>query len=34
MMVAGHARAMGLMLETNNMKEFERALRLRIESGM
>ncbi|NOY73901.1 MAG: tRNA(fMet)-specific endonuclease VapC [Gammaproteobacteria bacterium] len=32
MMIAGHARAMGLILVTNNMKEFERAPGLRVEN--
>ncbi len=32
MMIAGHARAMGLILVTNNMKEFERVPGLRVES--
>ena len=32
MMIAGHARAMGLILVTNNMKEFERVPGLRLES--
>ncbi len=32
MMIAGHARAMGLILATNNMKEFERVPRLRVEN--
>ncbi len=32
MMIAGHARAMGLILVTNNMKEFERVPGLRIEN--
>jgi len=32
MMVAGHARAMGLILVTNNMKEFERVPGLRVEN--
>ena len=32
MMIAGHARALGLILVTNNMKEFERVPGLRIEN--
>ncbi len=32
MMIAGHARAMGLILVTNNMKEFERVPGLRVEN--
>jgi len=32
MMIAGHARAMGLTLVTNNMKEFERVAGLRLEN--
>jgi len=32
MMIAGHARSMGLILVTNNMKEFERVPGLRIEN--
>jgi len=32
MMIAGHARAMGLILVTNNMKEFKRAPGLRVEN--
>ncbi|HEC12492.1 MAG TPA: tRNA(fMet)-specific endonuclease VapC [Acidiferrobacteraceae bacterium] len=32
MMTAGHARAMGLILVTNNMKEFEQVPGLRIEN--
>ena len=32
MMIAGHARALGLILVTNNMKEFERVSGLRIEN--
>ena len=32
MMIAGHARAKGLILITNNVKEFERAPGLRIEN--
>jgi len=32
MMIAGHARAMGLILVTNNMKEFERVPGLRLEN--
>ncbi len=34
MMIAGHARAMGLILITNNMKEFERAPELRVENWL
>ncbi|WP_335342584.1 PIN domain-containing protein [Sedimenticola hydrogenitrophicus] len=30
MMIAGHARALGLILVTNNMKEFERVPGLRL----
>jgi len=32
MMIAGHARSMGLILVTNNMKEFERVPGLRVEN--
>ena len=32
MMIAGHARAMGLILVTNNMKEFARVPGLRVEN--
>jgi len=32
MMIAGHARAMGLILVINNMKEFERVPGLRVEN--
>lgn len=32
MMIAGHARALGLILVTNNLKEFERVPGLRIEN--
>ena len=32
MMIAGHARALGLILVTNNIKEFERVPGLRIEN--
>jgi len=32
MMIAGHARALGLILVTNNEKEFERVQGLRIEN--
>lgn len=32
MMIAGHARAEGLILVTNNVKEFERAPGLRLEN--
>ena len=32
MMIAGHARAMGLILVTNTIKEFERVPGLRIEN--
>lgn len=32
MMIAGHARAMGLILVTNNMMEFERVPGLRIDN--
>jgi len=32
MMIAGHARSMGLILVTNNIKEFERVPGLRIEN--
>jgi len=32
MMIAGHARAMGLILVTNNIKEFERVPGLRLEN--
>jgi len=32
MMIAGHARAMGLILVTNNVKEFERVAGLRFEN--
>lgn len=32
MMIAGHARALGLILVTNNIKEFERVQGLRIEN--
>jgi tRNA(fMet)-specific endonuclease VapC len=32
MMIAGHARSMGLILVINNMAEFERVLGLRLEN--
>ena len=32
MMIAGHARALGLVLVTNNRKEFERVPGLRVEN--
>ncbi len=32
MMIAGHARALGLILITNNMKEFEQVPGLRVEN--
>jgi len=32
MMIAGHARALGLILVTNNMKEFRRVPGLRVEN--
>lgn len=32
MMIAGHARALGLILVTNNLKEFERVPGLRLEN--
>jgi len=32
MMIAGYARAMGLILVTNNMKKFERVPGLRVEN--
>jgi len=32
MMIAGHARSMGLILVTNNLKEFERVQGLRLEN--
>jgi tRNA(fMet)-specific endonuclease VapC len=32
MMIAGHARSMGLILVTNNLKEFERVPGLRVEN--
>jgi len=32
MMIAGHARSMGLILVTNNTKEFERVPGLRLEN--
>jgi len=32
MMIAGHARSMGLILVTNNLKEFERVPGLRLEN--
>jgi len=32
MMIAGHARSMGLILVTNNVKEFERVPGLRVEN--
>ena len=32
MMIAGHARALGLVLVTNNFKEFERVPGLRVEN--
>jgi tRNA(fMet)-specific endonuclease VapC len=32
MMIAGHARALGLILVSNNMKEFERVPGLRLEN--
>lgn len=32
MMIAGHARALGLILVTNNMKEFEKVPGLRLEN--
>jgi len=34
MMIAGHARSMGLILVTNNAKEFERVPGLRVENWM
>jgi tRNA(fMet)-specific endonuclease VapC len=32
MMIAGHARSLGLILVTNNAKEFDRGCGLRIEN--
>ena len=32
MMIAGHARSLGLILVTNNQKEFERVPGLRVEN--
>jgi len=32
MMIAGHARSLGLILVTNNIKEFERVAGLRLEN--
>jgi len=32
MMIAGHARSLGLILVTNNMKEFQRVPGLRVEN--
>jgi len=32
MMIAGHARSLGLTLVTNNMKEFQRVAGLRLEN--
>jgi tRNA(fMet)-specific endonuclease VapC len=32
MMIAGHARSLGLILVTNNLKEFIRVPRLRLEN--
>ena len=32
MMIAGHARSMGLILVTNNLKEFERVQGVRLEN--
>lgn len=32
MMIAGHARSLGLILVTNNLKEFERVQGLRLEN--
>lgn len=32
MMIAGHARSMGVILVTNNLKEFERVPGLRVEN--
>jgi tRNA(fMet)-specific endonuclease VapC len=32
MMIAGHARALGLVLVTNNLREFERVPGLRLEN--
>ena len=34
MMIAGHARAAGLILVTNNMKEFQRVSGLRVENWL
>lgn len=34
MMIAGHARSMGLILVTNNSKEFERVPGLRLENWL
>jgi len=31
MMIAGHDRSLGLILVTNNVREFERVPRLRVE---
>ncbi len=33
-MIAGHARSLGLILVTNNMREFERVPRLRLDSWL
>ena len=32
MMIAGHARSLGFILVTNNLKEFERVPGLRVEN--
>jgi tRNA(fMet)-specific endonuclease VapC len=32
MMIAGHARALGLILVSNNLKEFERVPGLRLQN--
>jgi tRNA(fMet)-specific endonuclease VapC len=32
MMIAGHARSLGLILVTNNVREFERVPGLRVEN--
>ena len=34
MMIAGHARALGLVLVTNNLKEFKRVPGLRVENWL
>lgn len=34
MMIAGHARALGLVLVTNNLKEFQRVPGLRVENWL